>query len=131
MDSLQNVANAYASEVLQLMKQYRVSLLVAASIPFIRVAYLDYRGWYALGAGGISRSPIGWITQCVLRLKASRDLKSTKCYDAALKTDLEGQSFLDRELPVRLGNAPKTGQWVVPHRQLDDTAKEGVKMVSF
>ena len=130
MDSIQDTAVAFTSKVLISLKQHRISLLVAISIPFIRIAYLDYRGWYALDPGGVPHNPLGWIVQCMYRLRASRDVRSSGCYEVAKTTELDGQSFLERELPIRAGKAPKTGLWVIPHRQLEDTSNDEVKKVS-
>ena len=96
-----------------------------------RYAYLDYQAWYALGGGGLPHNAYGWLLQSLLRLRASRNVRDSGCYDAAIKNnELERTSFLSGQLPAWTGKAPKTGVWVAPHRQLEQTASAEIKGVS-
>ena len=100
------------------------TLATLLSLPLIRRAYLDYQGWYNLGAGGLPHNIFGWIIQCTLRLFASRDTKSTACYESGRNvSELEKRSYFKagEEISQRKGKAPETGAWVAPHRQLSMT----------
>ena len=120
----------YAQSLLSFLQQYKFSVLTILLLPLFRYAYLDYQGWYALGAGGLPHNAFGWLLQTLLRLRASRNLRDSSCYDVALESnELERTSFLGDQLPARTGNTPKTGEWVVPHRQLEQAANEEIKNV--
>ena len=118
----------YAQKLLAFLQQYKLSVLTILLLPLFRYAYLDYQGWYALGASGFPHNVFGWLLQSLLRLRASRNLRDSSCYDLASKSnELERTSFLGDQLPARAGSAPKTGEWVVPHRQLEQVANEEIK----
>lgn len=109
-----------------LIQLYVPALLFICAVAITGVAYRDYSAWYALGAGGIPHNIIGWSLQSIARLLCSRDLRSTSCYDRYLS---EEQRFLDVDLPAWEGEAPKTGLWAAPHRQLGNTTGEQLKNV--
>lgn len=114
---------------LSFVQQYRAPLLVTLSLPLLYLAYSDYSGWHRMGAGGIPHNFFGWVVQCFLRLRGTRDKRSTACYDnLKAQSLLEQASFLTTDLPRRV--SPKTGPWVVPHRQLEDLASERLRQVS-
>ena len=99
-------------------------------LPLFRYAYLDYQGWYALGAGGLPHNVFGWLVQSLLRLPASGSVRDSSCYDAATgSTELEKTSFFDGQMPKWTGEAPRTGVWVVPHRQVEQVAGAEIKKV--
>ena len=127
-ESLSTYAQSSVSFVQQNKRSLATTLLL---LPLFRYAYLDYQGWYALGAGGMPHNVFGWLVQSLLRLRASRNVRDSSCYDKAMKSGkLERISFLDGQLPARTGKAPKTGVWVAPHRQLEEVANVDVKKVS-
>ena len=117
------------TRIISLVQKYTFPLLIIASFPLIRLLYLDYVDWLHLGPGGIPHNPMGFMVQCILRVIASRDLRSTAFYQNLKTTHLEKQSFMDEELPDRTGWIPKTGKWCFPHRQLSETATEDTKKV--
>ena len=119
----------YITRIIFLLQEYKFPLFIIVSFPLTRLLYLDYVDWLRLGPGGIPHNPMGFMAQCVLRFIASRDLRSTVCYQALKTTPLEKQSFMDEELPDRRGWTPKTGKWCIPHRQLSETATEDTKQV--
>ena len=99
-------------------------------IPLLRYAYLDYQGWYALGAGGLPHNVFGWLVQSLLRLRASRSVRDSSCYDAATgSNELEKISFFDDQLPKWTGESPRTGVWAVPHRQVEQVAGAKLRKV--
>ena len=109
---------------------FLATVLIILLLPLCRYAYLDYQGWYALGAGGLPHNVFGWLVQSLLRLPASRSVRDSSCYDAATgSTDLEKTSFLDDQLPKWPGEAPRTAVWVVPHRQVEQVAGAKIKKV--
>lgn len=116
-------------KALSLIQQYKAPLLIALSLPLLYMAYSDYSGWHQMGAGGIPHNVFGWVVQNFLRLRGTQDKRSTACYDTLkAQSPLEQASFLDVDLPRRA--SPRTGPWVVPHRQLEDFASEKLRQVS-
>ena len=113
--------------------QQSILIVLIILIPLLfRYAYLDYQAWYALGGGGLPHNPFGWLVQSVLRLRASRNVRDSSCYDVAMQSsELERTSFLDNQLPAWIGKAPKTGVWVAPHRQLEQLASAEIQKVWF
>ena len=129
MESTSSSFMLYTTKAIALVKEYKFSLLSLISLPLIRTLYIDYRGWYGLGAGGIPHNFFGWVVQGVLSIPASRDLRSTTCFEAHKTSDLERQSYLEERLPQRDGRTAKTAPWCIPHRQLGDTATGELKQV--
>lgn len=124
--------STYARNSFAYLQHNKLSVLTILLFPLFRYAYLDYQGWYALGGGGIPHNVFGWLVQSLLRLRASRNVRDSSCYDVAMKaTELERTSFLDDQLPAWTGNAPKTGVWVAPHRQLEQFASSEIKKVGI
>ena len=72
----------------------------------------DYRGWVALGPGGLPHTPRGWLTMAVLRARAWR-------FDPFDTKGLTGTGHLADPLPVRPGPRPRVAHYPIPHRQLD------------
>ena len=126
MDVRSNLSS-YASNALSVAQRYKLTLLTIVALPLIRLAYIDYRDWIALGRGGIPNNVFGWTIQCILRLIADRDVRSTGCYESLKTSDLERKGFLESDISKRAN--PRTGAWVVPHRQLEATASEPLKQV--
>ena len=100
----------YTAKAVTFFQQYKLPLLTVIFVPLFRVIYLDYRDWYDLGPSGFPRDVRGWVMQSVLRAIASRDLRSTQCFQNSKLSDLDGQSFLDKELPNRSGLSPMTSK---------------------
>lgn len=131
MDSTSSFLTRYITKAISLLQEYKLPLLSLLSLPLLRALYLDYCGWYDLGPGGIPHNILGWVVQSVLSIPASRDLRSTACYQAQKISNLERQNFLEESLPHRKGLIVKTASWCIPHRQLEETANEGLKQVRF
>jgi len=72
----------------------------------------DYRGWLALGTGGLPHTPRGWLTMAVLRARAWR-------VDPLDTTAFVGTGHLTGPLPNRPGRRPTVAGYPIPHRQLD------------
>ena len=101
MESKSSLIALYITKAVSLVKEYNLSLLPLLSLPLLRLLYLDYRGWYGLGPGGIPHNFFGWLVQSVLSLPASRDLRSTACFQAQKTFDLDRQSFMEYDLARR------------------------------
>ena len=126
---LQN-ASDHIQTSLSYLSQHKPVLLTLLLSPLIPFAYLDYQGWYNLGAGGLPHNALGWLMQSLLRLCADRNLRDAKPYDVEILTsELEKTSFLRNRLPAWEGKSPKTGKWVAPHRQLEQGASAEIKTV--
>lgn len=86
--------------------------MAAAAVLAIAWVVRDYRGWVALGPGGLPHTPRGWLTMAVLRARAWR-------FDPFDTTGLAGAGHLADPLPVRPGPRPRVAHYPIPHRQLD------------
>ena len=124
------IASKYIDEYRPLLVKYRFAILGLLALPMIQQAYGNYCDWYDLGAGGLPHNPIGWAYQCILRAVSSSDTKSTARYDKVEGTALDGQSYLDGDLPARKGPAPNVAPFVAPHRQVTDKAPTEVIKVN-
>lgn len=119
---ISTAVSSYAAE-------HKIALLFGLSLPLLRLVYLDYSGWHAMGSGGIPHNIFGYCLQNLLRLLALGDRRSIGCYDALKKsTALEVESFLNGDLPER--PHARTSPWCVPHRQLESIPSETLKQVS-
>lgn len=78
----------------------------------------DYRGWLALGPGGLPHTPRGWLVMAVLRARTWR-------VDPFGTTGLTGTGHLGDPLPVRAGPRPMVAHYPIPHRQLDQFPEPG------
>jgi hypothetical protein len=102
-----------------------LAVAIALSIPTVSYALKSYRGYLALGPGGMPYNPLGWAIQGLLQLVASWDTRSPgpfrkprnqKPYEPHGMT-----SFLhlasSPELPQRRGSRPDVPGYVAPQRQ--------------
>ena len=78
----------------------------------------DYRGWLALGPGGLPHTPRGWLTMAVLRARTWR-------VDPFDSSGLTGPGHLGDPLPERAGPRPAVAPYPIPHRQLDQFPEPG------
>ena len=116
-------------------KQAASGLLAAASLPLLYQIFAlvrqDYRGWKALGKGGLPYNVWGWLINSVLRT-LGRETKSTKCYDSE-KLQSKGGAVGTRgwlsDIPIRAGLRPSIGPWMAPHRHLDQHANPELNKV--
>lgn len=112
-----------------------ILIFVILCVTILRIAYVDYRSWYGLDGGGLPHNVFGWVVQSLLRLYASKDTKSTFCYDdpkyVAQAGEVCTRSFLTASggLEIRKGETPSIAKWVAPHRQLDQLGAEEMKEV--
>ena len=122
--------STYAQNSISSVQQNKLSLVIILLLPLFYYAYFDYQGWYALGPGGLPHNVFGWLVQSLLRLRASRNVRDSSCYDVAMRSsELERTRFLDGQLPDWIGEAPQTAVWIAPHRQLNQVATTEIKKV--
>ena len=116
-------------------KQAASGLVAAAALPLLYQIFAiirqDYRGWKALGAGGLPYNVWGWLINCALR-PLGREAKGTECYDSEKLRSMGGEvgnrGWLG-DLPVRTGSRPHVGPWMAPHRQLNQNSSPELKKV--
>lgn len=116
-------------------KQAASGLLAAASLPLLYHIFAlirqDYRGWMALGPGGLPYNVRGWLINSALR-PLGRETKGTDCYDSeklrSMGGDVGNKGWLG-DLPVRTGSRPYIGPWMAPHRQMDQLASPELNKV--
>jgi len=78
----------------------------------------DYRGWLALGPGGLPHTARGWLTTAVLRARTWR-------VDPFDTTGSTGTGHLTDPVPERAGPRPRVAHYPIPHRQLDQFPDSG------
>ncbi|KAF5696393.1 hypothetical protein FGLOB1_13558, partial [Fusarium globosum] len=102
---------------------------VIIGIPVFRIAAEDYRGYIALGPGGLPHNLIGWIGQILLK-PLKKEPFHTRCYDekSCEKAGPNGHvAFLsEKDVPVREAPKPTIGKWTAPSRQLTDMANQSL-----
>lgn len=127
--SLDNLSSHIRS-TLSHLTSHKTPLLTLLLLPLFPLAYHDYRGWLALGPGGLPHNPLGWLIQSLLRIPSSRNVRDATPYDKEISnSELEKTSFLEGRLPAYGEKSPKTGKWVVPHRQLEGGASADINKV--
>lgn len=103
---------------------------VAASFAvsyLIGLAHTSYRGYMALGKGGLPHNVLGWFIQGLGQLLAKRDVRSVEPFSQPKYRDTLGEAgtrtFLDSlVVPERRGGPgarPTVPGYVAPQRQID------------
>lgn len=80
----------------------------------------DYRGWTALGEGGIPHGLAGWWRMNSLRRRLDTDPIDTSCFELA------GRVSALADLPQRDGARPAVAPYSIPHRQAGGNASAEV-----
>lgn len=105
----------------------------ALSFPTTIYALKSYRGYLALGPGGMPYNPLGWAIQGLLQLIASWDTRSPapfrtprnqKPYEPHGTTPFLAAS---PTLPQRAGDRPDVPGYVAPQRQVTQQGGEDVR----
>ncbi|KAJ4397589.1 hypothetical protein N0V93_001821 [Gnomoniopsis smithogilvyi] len=100
------------------------ALIVTAlglSIPALSYAVSSYRGYLALGRGGVPYNVFGWALQGLLQILATRDTRDpspfTKPKNRRSTEPHGSKTFFDRPIPERGGDRPTVPGYVAPQRQ--------------
>lgn len=109
-------------------------LLTASAIgavPLISYVIHSYRGFLALGPGGLPRNFLGWALQASLQLLSRHNVTSTALYRDPSVIAAHGShgrtSFLGAEpLPARQGDRPIVPGYVAPQRQTTEKGDEAL-----
>ncbi|PHH81762.1 hypothetical protein CDD82_7932 [Ophiocordyceps australis] len=121
---LQNIVTAFA--------QHRLLATSALGIvPLLAVLVNDYRGFIALGPGGLPSNPLGWLAQLCLQPLGRLNTLNTSSLHSSRNVDAAGphggESFLGAEpLPRRRGHRPRVPGYVAPQRQTSECAARDV-----
>ncbi|KAH8899318.1 hypothetical protein GQ53DRAFT_758534 [Thozetella sp. PMI_491] len=103
-----------------------LTLGALALVPLASYAVSSYRGFLALGRGGIPYNAFGWLLQCLMQPIARRDLTNLAPYTDPEVVErfapLGRQSFLPGPLAERGGPRPDVPNYVVPQRQMTERA---------
>lgn len=111
-----------------------IKILILTALPpagyFSARVVDDYKGWLALGPGGLPYSLRGYLLNVLITAGAARkDTKSLGMYDRPEKYSIGWKqssdderargrvSFLREPLPSRSGRAVRALPYTVPHRQ--------------
>lgn len=98
-------------------------------VPAVSYAAQSYRGWLALGRGGVPYNIFGWAAQGLLQLIARHDVRDPAPFtraDLQPKYGPQGNvGFLDASassspLPRRNGSRPDVPSYVAPQRQMNE-----------
>lgn len=111
-----------------------LAVALALSVPTASYALKSYRGYLALGPGGMPYNPLGWAIQGLLQLIASWDTRSPapfrkprnqKAYEPHGTTPfLAGPP---NDLPHRDGDRPAVPGYVAPQRQVTQQGGEDTR----
>jgi hypothetical protein len=97
-------------------------------VPLFKHANMSYKGYLALGPGGLPYNIVGWLVQACLKPIARRDLADASHYQRpAVQGPYEpfgSQSFLSGSLPERQGAPPAIPFYVAPQRQTTEQGSE-------
>lgn len=110
-----------------------LAVAIALSFPTASYAIRSYRGYLALGPGGMPYNPIGWAIQGLLQLIAKWDTRATAPFRDPAKQKpyaphgttpfLAGPS----PLPRRAGDRPDVPGYVAPQRQVTQQGGEDTR----
>ncbi|PHH60867.1 hypothetical protein CDD81_1072 [Ophiocordyceps australis] len=115
----------------KLMTAFAEHRLLATSalgiVPLLAIIFNDYRGFVALGPGGLPSNPLGWLAQLCLQPLGRLNTLSTSSLHSSRNADAVGprgrDSFLGAQpLPPRRGHRPKVPGYVAPQRQTSECA---------
>jgi Family of unknown function (DUF5519) len=84
----------------------------------------DYRGWRALGPGGLPYNVLGWAIASALR-PLKREPLSTRLYDHCAVPPAWDR-MRQGALPRRQGTRPHVAHYPIPHRQVAQLASDDV-----
>lgn len=101
------------------------SIFFITTAGMLIAAIRDYRGWLALGAGGLPYNLFGWVVQWYCKLRMARETMNLECYTKPLPESISDKekarndaSYLTASLPTRQGQRRRAAHWVIPQRQL-------------
>ncbi|XWW97117.1 hypothetical protein V2A60_005098 [Cordyceps javanica] len=96
-----------------------------AAIPVISHIIRSYRGFLALGPGGLSYNFLGWSLQAIAQPFARHDVRESKPFsDPRIFGHYapHGRTSFLGEVPARHGERPHVPTYVAPQRQMTDHA---------
>ena len=106
-----------------------LTTVAISAIPLLSHAIASYRGFIAVGRGGIPNNIFGWLIQLAGQPIGWRNMTSLEPYHdpkAIAQFGPHGRkSFLgDAPLPQRRGDRPEVPTYVAPQRQTSETCRE-------
>lgn len=94
---------------------------LSVSIPMLSYAISSYRGFLALGPGGMPYNIFGWAIQALLQLLAKWETRDPSPFTKPQNrksTEPHGSiTYLPRPIPERAGDRPVVPGYVAPQRQ--------------
>lgn len=122
---LRNLTQKLPPSLHQNPKTRAIALTVAAlsiSIPTLSYAVSSYRGYLALGRGGLPYNIFGWALQGLLQLLASWDTRNPSPLAKpknrkAIEAYGGSKTFFASPIPERAGDRPTVPGYVAPQRQ--------------
>lgn len=102
------------------------------SIPTLSYAIASYRGYLALGRGGMPYNVFGWALQGLLQLLAKGDTRDPSLFSNPRNRKATephgGKTFFDTPIPERAGDCPDVPGYVAPQRQTSQQPADGEVM---
>lgn len=122
---LRNLTQNFPPSLHQNPKAKAIALTLATltiSLPTLSYAVKSYRGYLALGRGGVPYNIFGWALQGLLQLLASWDTRDPSPFTKpknrkATEPYGGGKTFFPSPIPERNGNRPTVPGYVAPQRQ--------------
>ncbi|KAI1848279.1 hypothetical protein JX266_005992 [Neoarthrinium moseri] len=120
--SLQQILDQLKAGPVTKNKYSVTGLALAGGIPLLSYAISSYRGWRALGRGGLPPNIFGWLINVALRPLSRSDTRAPAPYTLESLEAVWGpagrQSFVEGKLPpARSGARPEVPTYVAPQRQ--------------
>lgn len=94
-----------------------------AAIPVISHIIRSYRGYLALGPGGLPYNFLGWSIQAIAQPFARHDVRESHPFADPRITEgfvPHGRTSFLEEIPARRGQRPEVPSYVAPQRQMND-----------
>lgn len=132
---LHRLTQALPASLRQNPKAGTAALVVTAlgvSIPAFSYALSSYRGYLALGRGGMPYNVFGWMLQGLLQLLAKWDTRDPSPFTKPKNrkpTEPHGsKTFFTSPIPERVGDRPTVPGYVAPQRQTTQQPTDGEVM---
>jgi len=125
--SVQNILDYANLGEISRQRQFILPAIAAGGLSLATYLTFSYRGWLALGRGGLPFNPLGYLINLSLHAIARTDLRTPAPYMLEGLEDTYGpwarRSFFGGVLPPeRVGPRPDVPSYVAPQRQTSERA---------
>ncbi|KAI0405744.1 hypothetical protein F4802DRAFT_561861 [Xylaria palmicola] len=127
--SFQNMLNYVNLGPIPWDRHLVLAAAAAGGFPLATYLVFSYRGWLALGRGGLPANPLGYLINVALHVIARTDVRAPAPYELEGLEEAYGpwarRSFFvpaGASLPERVGPRPDVPSYVAPQRQTSEPA---------